>query len=88
MNSYIQLLCLILSFGYGLLMKFLFDLLKKILLKKNVVVRTLFFIVLVVFLAFLFVFVIYKINSGIINIYFYLLILFGYVLVCVKKRKM
>ena len=87
MNSYVQLICLVLSLFYGLFIYLVFNICNKMVKNKNVVIKFLVNSLLIIIMSFLYVFLIYKINCGIISPYFYLLILFGFVLPYVKKRK-
>ena len=87
MDSFKQLLCIVISFGYGILLGFVYYLLNKFVKKKNLLFRILLFIISIVLLAILYVYVIYKVNYGIINVYFYVLMASGFILFNVKKRK-
>ena len=87
MPSYIQLLCIFVSLIFGGLFKISYDFCSKLLVSKNIFLKLVSIFFIVILFALLYLFVVYKINGGIIDIYFYLLIIFGYILVSVKKRK-
>lgn len=87
MNSYKQLLCIIFSFGYGVLTYYFYCLLLKMVSRINIIFKILFALVSLFLLSVLYVFIVYKINYGIINIYFYFLIGSGFIIANVKKRK-
>ena len=85
MNSYVQLIVIVFSFCYGFLLYYLNNIQKKILLH-----RTLFNKVLIMFLycnimSLLYVFILIKINSGILHIYFIMSLIIGYLIASVHK---
>ena len=87
MNSFIQLLCISISFCYGIGIGFMYHLIDKISRKMNLIFRLFLYIICVILLAILYIYVIYKVNGGIVNIYFYGLIAIGFILFNVKKRQ-
>ena len=87
MDSFKQLLCILFSFFYGITISFIFSFINKFSQKMNLIFRLLLFIISVILLSILYIYVIYKINGGIVNVYFYFLIAFGFILFNVKKRQ-
>ena len=87
MNSYIQLICLVFSFLYGCFIYYSNNLNIKIIKNKNILIKLILSIIYVFNISMLYVLFLYKINYGVLHIYFVLLIILGYVMVCVKKRK-
>lgn len=87
MNSYIQLICLIFSFVYGFVIYFTNRINYKILCNKGLVVSVVGSILYVNNMALFYLFFLYKINFGILHIYFLLFIVLGYIFGSVKNRK-
>ena len=81
MNSFLQLICLVFSFLYGLFLYFILDINNRICFK---------FIINVLIinnLSLLYIFILYKLNKGVFNIYFLIFIVIGFGLKYVNKRK-
>lgn len=87
MNSYVQFICLIVSFVYGIFLYYGNKINVRIISNKNVLLKIFISVLYVFNISLLYVGFLYKINGGILHIYFVLLIIIGYVLTCVKKRK-
>lgn len=87
MNSYIQFVCLIVSFLYGIFLYYTNAFNLKIISNKNILIKLILNVLYIFNMSMLYVFFLYRINSGILHIYFVLLIIFGFVIACVKKRK-
>ncbi len=87
MNSYIQLLCLAVSFLYGIFLYFANQFNVKVISNKNILLKIFISLLYVFNISLLYVCFLYKINGGILHVYFVLLIILGFVLTCVKKRK-
>lgn len=85
MNSYIQLISLLVSFGYGILLFYLNRFNIKIIRGKNIVIRSIISLLYLFDIALLYIVILYKLNSGIWHVYFALCIILGYVFICVKK---
>lgn len=87
MNSYVQCICLIVSFLFGILLYYgnMFN--TTIIRNKNILIKLILSVFYIFNMSMLYVLFLYKINSGILHIYFVLLIIIGYVFMCVKKRK-
>lgn len=87
MNSYVQCICLIVSFLFGILLYYgnMFNTI--IIRNKNILIKLILSVFYIFNMSMLYVLFLYKINSGILHIYFVLLIIIGYVFMCVKKRK-
>lgn len=88
MNSYTQLFLLIFSFFYG---KFVylgnrFNLF--VIEKKNILIKSILSVLYVFNISLLYVVILYKINNGILNIYFIIAIILGYFINFVKKCKL
>jgi len=73
MDILIQLVCILLSFGYGM---FIFIVLSFNKLFKSIIKDLLF----VYILSLLYIVIIYKVNNGVFHIYFFIVMIFGYVL--------
>lgn len=87
MNSYIQLICLISSFWYGVLVYYANKVNIFIIEKKNIVIKYLLSIIYIFNISLLFIIFLYKLNSGVLHYYFILFIIIGYISCFVKKRK-
>lgn len=87
MNSYVQLICLIGSFLYGCLLYYTNKFNEKILQNKSIIFRIICRLLYVNNMALLYILFLYRMNSGILHIYFVLFIFFGYLIMSVKKRK-
>jgi len=87
MNSYVQLFCLIVSFLYGILLYYLNMFNYKILKGKNILVKILGSILYILNVSLLYILFLYKINYGVLHIYFVLFMILGYIGISVKKRK-
>lgn len=87
MNSFVQLICLFVSFSYGIMLYYtnIFNII--IIDNKNVLIKLIISLLYIVLMSMIFVSFLYKINGGVLHIYFILFITLGYVLICVKKRK-
>lgn len=87
MNSYIQLICLIVSFLYGIFLYYsnIFNI--KVISNKNIFFKILISILYLFNISLLYVCFLYKVNGGVLHLYFVLLIVLGYIFICVKKRK-
>lgn len=87
MNSYLQLICLLYSFlfGYSLyyLCKFNIRIIRKLGLLFKIIISVLFINNVSLF----YIIVLYKLNYGILHYYFIIMIILGFMLCCVKKRK-
>ena len=87
MNSYIQLLCLILSFIFGILIYYANIFNNNVLKRKNIIIKLMLSVLYLFNMSLLYVVLLYKLNDGVLHIYFVLLILLGYLFCCVRKRK-
>lgn len=87
MNSYIQVICLVVSFLYGIFLYFSNHFNYNILKDKNIVVKIFGNILYILNATLLYILFLYKMNYGILHIYFIFFIVLGYVLMSVKKRK-
>lgn len=87
MNSYTQLICLVVSFLYGICLYFTSVINFKLFKKKNIIVKTIGNILYVNNMALLYIWFLYSINGGILHIYFVVFIILGYLMISVKKRK-
>lgn len=97
MSSGIQILSLLVSFGYGMVFYLVSRFNRFIVAKKSVFVQLVFSTILVIDLVILYIFMMYKINSGNIHPYFVGMVVLGYILMyfkykkckeCVKRRKL
>ena len=87
MNSYVQCICLSVSFIFGILLYYGNKFNIRIIRNKNILMKLILSVFYIFNMSMLYVLFLYKINSGILHIYFVLLIIIGYVFMCVKKRK-
>lgn len=92
MNSYLQLLVLLLSLLFGFIMGFIinFNMIK--IFKYNKVINIVIYLLLAIVLSLAYIVLLYYICSGIIHIYFYIMVILGYYLYfkckhLYKKRK-
>lgn len=87
MNSYVQLSCLIVSFLYGIFLYYCNQFNIIIINNKSLIFKLIISMFYVFDITLFYLLFLYKINGGILHIYFILLIILGYIFVCVKKRK-
>lgn len=87
MNSYIQLFCLVVSFLYGIFLYYANKFNVKVIDNKCILLKIIISMLYLFNISLLYVCFLYKINGGILHIYFVVLIILGFVLTCVKKRK-
>ena len=87
MSSYVQLLCLLISFIYGFILYKLNYFNYKILKNKFIIFRIILYLLYILDLSILYIVILYKINKGILHIYFVIMIILGFIISSVKKRK-
>lgn len=89
MDNAIQLVSFLVSFLYGMFIYFTSLLNYKIILNKNIYFKYLISICYTVVISLLYVIIMYKINEGVIHIYFVITILLGFILSfkCLKSVK-
>lgn len=89
MNIIIQLVCIIISFIYGIFIYFFVKLNKKLIYKNNILFQIIYRLVTTFLLVLLYIIIIYKINKGIFHVYFIILIIIGYLFITnnIKKLK-
>ena len=87
MNSYIQLICLIVSFLYGIFLYYFNIFNIKVISNKSILFKIVISILYLFNISLLYVCFLYKVNGGVLHLYFVLLIILGYIFICVKKRK-
>lgn len=80
MNSYVQVISLLVSFIYGIVFYILSKFNKYIVSNKNNIVKLLVTTVYVVDMVIIYIFIMYKINFGNIHPYFIISLIFGFVL--------
>lgn len=90
MSIYFQLLCIIISFVYGVFIGFISYINNRLIKTNN---KILLFMLNILFnfnIILLYIIIIFKINKGIFHIYFGFLVLIGYFLSikCIKKLKL
>lgn len=79
MNSYIQVISFLISFIYGVIF-YLFTRFNKFMLSnKNNVIKLLVTLVFVIDMVILYIYIMYKVNFGMIHPYFVAVVLIGYV---------
>ena len=87
MNSFLQLICLVFSFLYGLFLYFILDINNRICFKFNIFFIFIIGVLIINNLSLLYIFILYKLNKGVFNIYFLIFIVIGFGLKYVNKRK-
>ena len=87
MNSYVQLISLLSSFLYGIILYYLNKLNNNIIKKKNLLIKLIISLLYLFNVSLLYVCFLYKLNNGVLHIYNILFMLTGYVLISVKERK-
>lgn len=87
MSSWIQLICLIFSFFYGMFISFFNEIHYSLIKNKIWLFKIISSCLYVYLISLLYVYVLYRINFGVIHIYFIILLLIGFFVSCVKKRK-
>lgn len=87
MNSYIQLICLVVSFFFGILIYYFNRFNYLIIKNKNIILRVVITLLSLNILALAYVVFLFLINGGILHIYFIFMMLLGYLFINVKKRK-
>lgn len=80
MNSYVQVISLLVSFIYGIVFYILSKFNKYIISNKNNIVKLLVTTVYVVDMVIIYIFIMYKINFGNIHPYFIISLILGFVL--------
>lgn len=80
MNSYVQVISLLVSFIYGIVFYILSNFNKYIISNKNNIVKLLVTTVYVVDMVIIYIFIMYKINFGNIHPYFIISLILGFVL--------
>lgn len=87
MDSYIQLVCLVISFFFGVLIYY-FNKFNSILVKnKNIILKIVISLLGLNILALAYVVFLFLINGGVLHIYFIFLMILGYLFFNVKKCK-
>ena len=87
MDSYIQLISLIGSFIYGILLYYCNRFNYNIIVKKSIIGKLLISILYLFNVSLLYVCFLYKLNSGFLHVYNILFIVIGYIIFSVKRRK-
>ena len=87
MSSYVQLVSLISSFIYGIILYYFNFLNFKFIKNKNIIVVIIVSLLYLFDISLLYVLFLYKLNGGVLHIYNILFIIIAYVLMSVKKRK-
>lgn len=87
MNSYLQLVCLLFSFFYGIFINSIIIFNRNIIDKIRVYFKIIITMLFIDNVSLLYIIIMYKLNNGVIHFYFYIMIVLGYVVACVKKRK-
>ena len=80
MNSYVQVISLLVSFIYGIVFYILSKFNKYIISNKNNIVKLLVTTVYVVDMVIIYIFIMYRINFGNIHPYFFISLILGFVL--------
>lgn len=88
MSSYIQLICLIVSFCYGACINYANRFNLKLIRNKMIISKFIIVLLYIFNMSLLYVVFLYKINDGMLHHYFVLFIILGYYFIDVKKRKL
>ena len=83
MSVSIQLICMVISFIYGMLVNILLIINKYLTKNNNYYINIIYNLIYTYIIVLLYVIIIYKINKGVFHIYFHILILLGYL--CMSK---
>ena len=86
MDVIIQILCILISFIYGIFINLFIGFNKKIINKHNLLYEIIFRLIITLLVVLLYVIIIYKINKGIFHIYFIIMVFIGYI-ISLKKVK-
>ncbi len=87
MNSYIQVISFLISFVYGVIF-YLFTRFNKFMLSnKNNVIKLLVTLVFVIDMVILYIYIMYRVNFGMIHPYFVAVVLIGYVVMMLLYDK-
>ena len=86
MNNVIQLFSFIISFLFGIVFAFLNELNSSLIKKKKLYLKIIITFLFVVDVSLLYLIVIYKLNNGIMHVYFLIFIILGYI-ISYKKIK-
>lgn len=78
MSLIVQIQSLFYSFLYGLFASILFNLCYKGLFYKNIIIRVLFNLIFCITLYVLYFYLLYKINNGILHLYFFITLYLGF----------
>lgn len=87
MTSKIQLLCLLVSFPYGIFTAIVVLINKRLLFNKRLFIKYLSTLIITIDLVLIYLLIIYKINKGIIHIYFFFSFLLGLITFIFKYKK-
>ena len=79
MNSYIQVISFLISFIYGIIFYLFTRFNKYMLINKNNVIKLLVTLVFVIDMVILYIYIMYKVNFGMIHPYFVAVVLVGYI---------
>ena len=88
MNSYVQLICLVFSFLYGIIINYFNKINLRIVKDKNIFIKVLIICLYIFNISLLYMVFLYRLNYGMLHYYFILFIILGYFSVDVKKRKL
>ena len=83
----IQIYSFIVSFLYGIFFEILLSLNARFIYSSNLFIKIISSILFIIFNTLLYFFLIYKINYGVLHIYFLMSILLGYILMCKVRKK-
>lgn len=87
MNSYVQVLSFVVSFIYGLVFYLLSYANKIMINNKNNVIKLLITLVFVIDMVILYIYIMYKINFGMIHPYFVAVVFIGYIVMMLTFDK-
>lgn len=85
MNSYIQLIVILFSFFFGFLLYYTNTFHKKLLVGRSVFSKIIIIFLYCNIMALIYVLFLFKINNGLLHLYFILSLIIGYLIASVKK---
>ena len=87
MNSYVQLISLVMSFIYGVFLYYGGYFNNNLVKDKNIIIKFILGILYIFNMSMIYVIFLYYLNSGVLHLYNVLFIVIGYIFIIVNKRK-
>ena len=80
MTLNIQIICLFVSFLYGIFIYFILEILKKYIYNKRIFIKIIFSLFFSLFISIIYFILLLYVNNGILHVYFFMMIVVGYTL--------